>query len=140
MIRTSGQSASITQFHKSKLVWFGLIVSGLILLISLAVHSSSGSSAGSEIRPSPVTAVPVPEKRTEIREINLQPYYFSDWICLNAGDKWSLDTPGWMEYELESGRRMFVPDGVSFDFGKIPGNVFRIRGAPGMARLRIGRR
>ena len=90
----SSQPASIIQFHKLKLVWGGLIGSGLILLISLLVRPAdpdiefSGNQQPVVIQPvSPISISAVsapmssaPKPAVEMREIPIQSGFWSDWI------------------------------------------------------------
>ena len=135
----SSQTAAIIQFHKSKLVWGGLIGSGLILLLSLAVRST-GSDSGSQppvvIQPAPAP-MPAPQPKLEMREIPIQPNCWSELIEIGPNDKWTLSRPGWIEYLLEDGGKIYVPDQLNFNAKKMCGDRFRIRGERGVVKIFI---
>ena len=146
----SSQPASIIQFHKLKLVWAGLVGSGLVLLISLLVRPAdpgiefSGSQPQVVIQPvSPISisAVSAPmssalKLAVEMKEIPIQSGSWSDWITLRDGH-WYWNAPGWIEFQLENGGVWTVPDGLAFDLGNVYGHSFRVRGAPGELKLFI---
>ena len=145
----SSQPASIIQFHKLKLVWAGLIGSGLVLLISLLVRPTdsdiefSGSQQPVVIQPVspiliPAVSVPMlaPQPKLEMKEIPIQSGSWSDWITLRDGH-WYWNAPGWIEFQLENGGVWTVPDGLAFDLGNVYGHSFRVRGAPGVLKLFI---
>ena len=60
---------------------------------------------------------------------------WSDWIKLPSNVRFQVDAPGWLEYCFWDGRKVMVSNKETKWLGSIPNNTFRIRGAPGEAKI-----
>lgn len=120
----------VREFHKSKMLWAVIIVSGLVLWYA---NRASDSDAGRGRTTS------APARPTNALTVTLDEERWTDWINIPVGHRFVVDAPEaeLLELWFWDGRRRLLRKGDSVWFGKLNDCTFRLRGTPGKATVTI---
>ncbi len=117
----------------------GIILALLLIAIGIfwpfSFFSGNSTVATTSAAPSNSAPATTTSGNEQTIVVKLDCKKWSDWIKLPPNVRFQVDAPGWLEYCFWDGRQVKVSDKETKWLGSIPNNTFRIRGAPGEAKI-----